>query len=92
MKQSRIRMDMTTSATHDARSRLLRELLDASREGLLAADARSATLLSNAGFALRQAKKADGNGDAFYNNNLAKDVQHRAMLENGLRRAVRDGE
>jgi diguanylate cyclase (GGDEF)-like protein/PAS domain S-box-containing protein len=52
----------------------------------------SATLLSNAGFALRQAKKAGGNGYAFYSNELTKVVQHRAMLENGLRRAVQGGE
>ncbi|WP_157174382.1 PAS domain-containing protein [Thiocystis violascens] len=36
---------MTTSAALDARSRLLRGLLDASREGLLAADARDGRIL-----------------------------------------------
>jgi len=52
----------------------------------------STSLVRNAGFALRQAKKAGGNGYAFYTDALTEDARSYALLENGLRRAVRTDE
>ncbi|NKN31710.1 sensor domain-containing protein [Marichromatium bheemlicum] len=52
----------------------------------------STQLLRNAEVALRQAKRAGGNGYAFFTATLTRIARERARLEHELRRAIRDGE